>query len=416
MLEKVIVLVITSILIDSIWSLINSIYYNHGLTFVIFSNVTIAISLIIYAYLRTKNHVLSFYYAFTAMTITMIGGLTAGTIFAGLFDVRPVEVQSDILLYFSNWLPSVILIFIIGKYLGIYLHHTYVQLPERLQKNFAINGAVISGLTYVMTLSNALLPAIISYYLLLYFLDIVTIALIFFLYMTLMAKYATSQQNYQQEILKNLANQHLKERTEQLEKEYTNMREFRHDHLNLLASFLSYETLEEIQDNIKKHLNYTQTELTFLDHMSTRLSMINIPELKSLLQVKFAKAAAYGIDVAINIAEPVYNVAASKEDLCRMIGIMVDNAIEELLAKDYQDRFIAFTVVDDQGKIIIDCTNPIKSAPLIRKMFDKGYSTKGSNRGNGLAILKKICDNSSNISYKVRLKDNQFTIILIIRG
>ena len=59
LIEKILVLFMTSFVISSLWFLINR-FYNHGLTFAIFVNVSTAICLIIYAYLKTKKYVLSF--------------------------------------------------------------------------------------------------------------------------------------------------------------------------------------------------------------------------------------------------------------------------------------------------------------------------------------------------------------------
>jgi len=178
---------------------------------------------------------------------------------------------------------------------------------------------------------------------------------------------------------------------------------------------MGYNDMDELKSNLSKHLGYADEALKNLDSVEGRLNLINMPELKGLLWVKYVQAQTQGIDIELDIAEPVYDIPLNKEDLCRMVGIIVDNAIEELLEHDYNSKTLKLCIVVDEGDIIIDCSNPCQTAPLLKKIFDNGYSTKGPGRGVGLFNLKKIREKNANVSYTVRIANGEFAIIIVIR-
>jgi len=213
--------------------------------------------------------------------------------------------------------------------------------------------------------------------------------------------------------------QFLADYTKALETGYNEMRKFRHDHLNLLngfAGFIDGGNQEGIKEYLQKNLDVAEKSLKVLDKNVETLQVINIPELKGLLAVKFAQAQSMGIEVAIDIARPVENIPLERTDLCRIVGIMLENAVEEIVGNEEHERkLLEFGIILNEGNIAIICANTCKNPPLVEEIFNEDYSTKGENRGLGLYNLKQICKKSGNAWVSAHTEDEGvFTLTVTI--
>lgn len=77
-----------------------------------------------------------------------------------------------------------------------------------------------------------------------------------------------------------------------------------------------------------------------------------------------------------------------------ILGILLDNACEEELKNTGERNKISVTVVEEEEIIHIEVKNRISEDANLseEQLFADGYSTKGENRGLGLARAKQICD------------------------
>ncbi len=58
--------------------------------------------------------------------------------------------------------------------------------------------------------------------------------------------------------------------------------------------------------------------------------------------------------------------------------------------------------------------NTLTDTPILSKIFEKGYSTKGDGRGLGLYHLRQIMEKHNNTLINTVIKDNEFIQALII--
>ncbi|MCL1843450.1 MAG: GHKL domain-containing protein [Defluviitaleaceae bacterium] len=207
--------------------------------------------------------------------------------------------------------------------------------------------------------------------------------------------------------------------TKTLESGYREMRKFRHDHLNLLhgfAGFIDGDNKEGIKEYLKKNLVVAENSLKVLDKNVEVLQPINIPELKGLLAVKFAQAQSGGIEVGIDIPQPIEDIPLERTDLCRIAGILIENATEELLGStECERKLLEFGIMYNEGNILIVCANSCKTPPPIEKIFSENYSTKGESRGLGLYNVKRICEKSGNAWVSAHTEDeDKFTVTVTI--
>lgn len=99
-------------------------------------------------------------------------------------------------------------------------------------------------------------------------------------------------------------------------------------------------------------------------------------------------------------------------DVCKIIGIFLDNAIEEI--DSYEDKYIIIEMYKKDNKIIISITNPINHDIEKDKISHAGYSTKGGKHGYGLSLVDKLVKANSKLKTYPEISEEEFTQILEI--
>lgn len=204
--------------------------------------------------------------------------------------------------------------------------------------------------------------------------------------------------------------------TTKIEGMYSDMRAFKHDYANIISSMIGYID-EEDMAGLKKHFYENILPLNKKigknDSEIGRLSQIKVPEVKGLLSLKLIRAQEMGIEVFIDIKEPIEQISMNIIDLTRVLGILLDNAIEaseECVLPKIEIGFIK----DKQSLIIIICNRYKGDIPSLDKLYKKGYSTKGANRGIGLTSLREIINKYESIYLDTLIENGEFTQTIII--
>jgi len=193
------------------------------------------------------------------------------------------------------------------------------------------------------------------------------------------------------------------------------MRKFKHDYKNILIGLNGYieeNDLEGLKEYMYEHIfpyeDNIDKNLTELNN----LSYIKLIELKGLLSFKLSYAIEIGIKVTIGIHEEIDSIHMDIVDLCRVIGILLDNAIEASAVSD--ERYIHFIINHTENAILIAVENStVCQLPTISKMYEQGFTTKADHSGLGLISLRKILDNYA-MSIETTSKDSTFSQVLCI--
>lgn len=202
----------------------------------------------------------------------------------------------------------------------------------------------------------------------------------------------------------------LAEYTSNLENMYNDMRKFRHDYINILSSMVGYieqKDLNGLEEFFNKKILLLSENISNKNYRLDKLKNISILELKGLLSSKVIRAQELGIDVVIDIIEPIEFINMDIIDLCRVTGILLDNAIEATVL--CTNASIKIGIIKKQKSILILIINScLEDTPPIYKMFEKGFSTKGNNRGMGLSNLKEIINNYKSIYFETSIENHEF--------
>ena len=139
------------------------------------------------------------------------------------------------------------------------------------------------------------------------------------------------------------------------------------------------------------------------------LENLHIREIKGLLTTKILQAQEKSIRISIEVPDPIEKIEMSTINLSRIIGIILDNAIEasEKIEDDPLIR-IAFIKNEDDSVMFIVMNKCEPNMPKVHTLFQENFSTKGKNRGLGLSTLKELTDSTTNVLLDTTIDNNYF--------
>lgn len=209
----------------------------------------------------------------------------------------------------------------------------------------------------------------------------------------------------------------LKEYTDLLENVSTDLRKFKHDYINILLTlggyidegdlkglkeFYNKDLLPETGKHVTKNKN-----LALLKHIKTS-------PLKALLSSKLITSQSHNIETRIELIDDIDNIPMNTIDICRIIGILLDNAIEA--ADLCEKKSLHFAGIKTDDSIIFIVRNScLPDTPPVYKIYEKDFSTKGEGHGIGLKTVREIINRDyDNVILNTKIENCIFSQELII--
>lgn len=196
---------------------------------------------------------------------------------------------------------------------------------------------------------------------------------------------------------------------ESLEELQNEMRRFRHDYKNMIEGMY----LQVREGDLKAMQSFIQDMTVDFDNQVgneiqklTQLGNIHMLEVKGLLLGKIEEMKKEQIDCELEVLRPFYKTRLRSTDLCRCLGILIDNAIDEVRGKKMPKIHIMISSQEECTTVRIK--NSLYSVVDFHKIWQQGYSTKGDGRGIGLASYKKILERYENIVPLTTIQDGYF--------
>lgn len=182
------------------------------------------------------------------------------------------------------------------------------------------------------------------------------------------------------------------------------LRRFRHDWANNLIVIDSMIKMNKYSE-LKQYMSELMAQCS--QHSGTQIYDIKNAGLFGILSSKISLAGEKGVNVDLQVSGEIESIPDVKiSELCEVIGIFMDNAIEEA---DKSEKAISVSLKNGPNFIEISFSNSCSEPPDIHKIYLEGYSSKGENRGMGLAIAKKILEKYKNILHITSYENNIFT-------
>lgn len=152
----------------------------------------------------------------------------------------------------------------------------------------------------------------------------------------------------------------------------------------------------------------------------TRLTNIPLGGLKGLLYYKINEMSLKGIKVDLYVAETLNkkslwkNYSDYSNDISKIIGVYIDNAIEAASSTNKKEIEIQFYIEDDN--IVLCIGNTFTGEVDLTKIDSEGYSTKGNNRGYGLPLANDLLAKYKDVLSSERtIIDNYYVQKLMIK-
>ena len=160
---------------------------------------------------------------------------------------------------------------------------------------------------------------------------------------------------------------------------------FRHDYKNILSGlsgFLKEGKTEEMTVYLSEIIHATEKICEGQDSAWKELRYVYPLELKGFLYEKILSASAQKIQMQVQVDEKLDFKCSYMNDVIRILGIFIDNAIEE--TRDMENGYIIIVAMNTEQGCLFSVTNNYKTKPELALMQQRGYTTKGENRGMGL--------------------------------
>jgi len=219
---------------------------------------------------------------------------------------------------------------------------------------------------------------------------------------------------------KAVENQSLAIYSSSLEKNIDNIKHIKHDVKNIfltMGNFVEQSGNTEMQDFYHKKISPFATDEIAKNDLYSKLSQLNNEQLKAFMFYKISQAVERNIDVSLDVSVQCTSFESATElpmefvDLVRILGILLDNSIEECML--FSDGSIHIKISQNDEMISYMIKNTIRSE-IKEKGIKSGISTKGKNKGNGLIIVRSIIENYDFVSLNSYFHEDSFVQNIVI--
>ena len=202
----------------------------------------------------------------------------------------------------------------------------------------------------------------------------------------------------------------LREHNKNLNIMYDDIRSFKHDFSNIVQALGGYITTENIE-GLKDMYSRLLEEIKAVNNMELlNPETINNPAIYNILNSKYCIARSCNIDMNIEVLIDLNDIEINTLDFCRILGILLDNAIEA--AKECKKKEISVRFEKDHkvNRNLVIVENTYQNLDVdISRIFDKEYTSKSEKKSHGLGLwrVKKILDRNNNLNL-YSFKGNKF--------
>lgn len=196
-----------------------------------------------------------------------------------------------------------------------------------------------------------------------------------------------------------------------IEKEQLN----RHEYKNQLAVLRCISTEPNVKNKIDEILD---DNIKIEGDVIKHLKQLPKGGLKGLMYYKTAIAQKnkikLTIDVSIERKSILNNLNENQiKELCHLIGIYYDNAIEAAL--ETRKKNILIEIYEFKDKVNIVISNTFKKSKNFDNRNEKGVTTKGEGHGNGLYFANKLISKNPWLAEKQEVIDNYYIQTITIK-
>lgn len=280
----------------------------------------------------------------------------------------------------------------------VYLLIRYFKVQISIFENMSRKSRII----FVSNLGIAIIAMSIQFLVTGFYLDKLPIYIVIFSNISLIAYFLLSLYSLSKTTQYEVASLNLeqeKEYNKSLKSMQDELHGFRHDFSNILCTIGGYVQVKDM-DGLTKYYSQIQKDINKVNNLGAlNPDTINHPAVFALISSKYNRALENNIEMNINIFLDLNKLNMKIYEFTRILGILLDNAIEA--AKECDEKVINIEIIKDTSRnrqlLIIENTYSNKDVDT-DKIFEKKYSTKKGNSGLGLWEVRKILSKNTNLN------------------
>lgn len=189
---------------------------------------------------------------------------------------------------------------------------------------------------------------------------------------------------------------------------YDKVKGFKHDFDNIVSTLDGYIENDDMS-GLKEYFNEVKKDCKITNNLSIiNPRAINNPGIYSLLNNKYFKATNLGINFEFEYFLDLNKLDVNLYQLSRILGILIDNAIEE--AEKCEEKIIKISFIRENrnNRAVITIQNTYSNKDVnIEEIFKKGISGKENHSGIGLWEVRNYIKKNKNLDL-FTTKDNTF--------
>lgn len=180
------------------------------------------------------------------------------------------------------------------------------------------------------------------------------------------------------------------------------------DHIMAIKKLYVEEDRKALIDYIEKSQKeyYDEAEINF------EIEILNII-IQRYLHICKTNNIEMTFDIQSNVKALLEAANFSSEQLCTVLGNLMDNAIDALKKYD-GDRRVNIIILGNGHQVLISVENTGHEIPdnVMDKLFNYGFSTKAESRGAGLFIVYKLIEKlGASLSVESNSQQTSFKVI-----
>ena len=174
-----------------------------------------------------------------------------------------------------------------------------------------------------------------------------------------------------------------------LQENYDSVRSFKHDFNNIMQGIGGYIIAKDIDGLNKMYKSIINECQEINENQSINSDVITNPAILNLINNKIKLAEQKNVKISVKVYINLETLKVSTYDLCRILGILIDNAIEATIGCDEKLVTIKFLKDKYNNRNLIIIENPYKNYLIdVKKIYEKGFSSKKDKISHGLGLWK----------------------------
>lgn len=296
----------------------------------------------------------------------------------------------------------VIICFVLKRFKNISFSLDFLDMLDKKTLSILIVNLIVGFLTLCIqlvlnTFYIDIVPIIIT---LLSFLFLISFLVLSIYSFTRMIKLATTKMDLQT----------AEDYNKSLEILYDKVKGFKHDFNNIVSTLNGYIENNDM-DGLKDYFEEVKKDCKITNNLSVlNPRIINNPGIYSLLNNKYFEALNRGVTFDIDFFLDLNRLNVNTYEFSRILGILIDNAIEEAEKCEEKIVKISFRIEEKNYRAVILIENTYSNKDVdIKAIFEKGKSGKENHSGIGLWEVKNYVSKTKNIDLYTNKNDTFFS-------